>query len=148
MTAKEYLGQAYHIDERIESKLMQIESLKSLATRVTSVFSDMPHSSTPDNHRLEKIIADIIDLENEILNDVNELVDSKREVNSVINSVENPEHRTLLEMRYLSFQTWEQIAVKLGYDSRHIRRIHGNALQKIKISEKMSANVLECPVEM
>ena len=137
MTAKEYLSQAYHIDERIESKLTQIESLKSLATRVTSVFSDMPHSPTPNNHRLEKIIADIIDLENEILNDVNELVDSKREVNSVINFVENPEHRTLLEMRYLSFQTWEQIAVKLGCDVRHVYRLHGQILDKIK-------NFLEC----
>lgn len=133
MTAKEYLGQAYHIDERIESKLTQVESLKCLATRVTSVFSDMPHSSTPDNHRLEKIIAKIIDLENEIVADIDELVNVKREINKIINSVDNPEHRTLLEMRYLGFQTWEQIAVQLNHDSRHIRRIHGRALQEIKI---------------
>lgn len=132
MTAKEYLSQAYHIDERIESKLTQIETLKSLATRVTSVFSDMPHSSTPDNHRLEKIIADIIDLENEILDDVNELVDSKREVNSVINFVKNPEHRTLLEMRYLSFKNWESIAVELSLDLRWIYRLHSRALADIQ----------------
>lgn len=132
MTAKEYLNQAYHIDERIESKLTQIESLKSLATRVTSVFSDMPHSSSPDNQRLEKTIADIIDLENEILNDVNELVELKRKVNNIINFIENPEHRTLLEMRYLSFQTWEQIAVKLNCDVRHVYRLHGQTLVKIK----------------
>lgn len=95
MTAKEYLNQAYRIDERIDSKLKQIENLKSLATRVTSVFSDMPHSSTPDNQRLEKTIAEIVDLENEISTDIGRLIDLKREINSAINSVENPEHRTL-----------------------------------------------------
>ncbi|MDE7139082.1 MAG: hypothetical protein K2O29_11655, partial [Ruminococcus sp.] len=69
MTTKEYLNQAYQIDQRINSKLMQVESLRSLATRVTSVFSDMPHSSTPDNRRLEKTMDKIIDLKNEILDD-------------------------------------------------------------------------------
>lgn len=133
MTAKEYLEQAYQIDKRIESKLMQVESLKGLATRVTSVFSDMPHSSTSDNQRLEKTIAEIIDLENEVIIDIGRLINLKRKINSAINSVENPEHRTLLEMRYLSFQTWEQIAVQLNHDSRHIRRMHGRALQEIKI---------------
>lgn len=132
MTAKEYLNQAYHIDHRIESKLSQIESLKSLATRVTSVFSDMPHSPTPDNQRIQKTIADIVDLENEVSTDIEQLVNLKREINSAINSVENPEHRTILEMRYLGFQTWEQIATKLDCDVRHVYRLHGQTLVKIK----------------
>lgn len=146
MTAKEYLNQAYHIDHRIESKLSQIESLKSLATRVTSVFSDMPHSSSPDNQRLQKTIADIVDLENEVSTDIEQLVNLKREIKNTINQVQNEKYRTLLELRYLNFKSWEQIATSLGYDARHIRRIHGNALQKI--SEKMSANVLECPLKV
>lgn len=132
MTAKEYLEQAYCIDERIESKLMQIESLKSLAARVTSVFSDIPHSSTPDNQRLEKTIAEIIDLENEVIIDIGRLINLKRKINSAINSVDNPEHRTLLEMRYLNFMTWKQIATKIDCDVRHIYRLHGQALVKIK----------------
>ncbi len=136
MTAKEYLGQAYHIDKRIESKLTQVESLRSLATRVTSVFSDMPHGSTPDNHKFEKTIAKIIDLEKEINTDIDKLVDLKRDINQIIKQVENPKHKMLLEMRYLSFQTWEQIAVALNCDVRHIYRLHGESLKKIKISEK------------
>lgn len=33
MKIKEYLGQAYHIDHRINSKLEQISSLHDLATK-------------------------------------------------------------------------------------------------------------------
>lgn len=144
MTAKEYLGQAYHIDKRIESKLMQVESLRCLASKVTAVFNDMPHSSTPDNHKLEKTIAKIVDLEKEIDEDIDNLIDLKREINEVIKSIDDARHKTILEMRYLSFQTWEKIAVELGCDARHAKRLHGQALKNLKISEKcpeMSLNV-------
>lgn len=146
MTPKEYLEQAVYLDQRINSKLTQIENLRSLATKVTTVYSDSPHNPAPDCQRLEKTIAKIIDLENDINKDIDKLVDLKRDITKTIKKVQNEKYRTLLEMRYLSRQSWEQIAVQLGYDSRHIRRMHGWALQKIKISEKMSANVLECPV--
>ena len=46
MTAKEYLGQAYRIDQRINSKMEQIASLNLLAQKATTVFSDMPAIST------------------------------------------------------------------------------------------------------
>ena len=36
MTAKEYLGQAYRLDQRINSKLEQVGSLSDLATKVTT----------------------------------------------------------------------------------------------------------------
>lgn len=132
MTPKEYLNQAYHIDRRIECKLQQVESLRNLATRVTSVFSDMPHCTTTDNCKLEKTITKIIDLENEIDADIDRLVDLKKEISNVINSVENEEYRIILEMRYLNFRTWEEIAVALHYTVRWIYKLHSKALQKIK----------------
>lgn len=147
MTPKEYLEQAVYLDQRINSKLTQVENLRSLATKVTTVYSDSPHSSAPDCQRLEKTIAKIVDLENDINRDIDTLVDLKRDITETIKKVQNEKYRTLLEMRYLSCHSWEQIAVQLGYDSRHIRRMHGWALQKIKVPEKMSANVLECPVQ-
>ena len=40
MTTKEYLAQAYRINQRINSKLEQIVSLRELATKATSTLSD------------------------------------------------------------------------------------------------------------
>ena len=51
MTAKEYLGQAYRIDQRINSKMEQIASLNLLAQKATTVFNDMPGNSTRNIHR-------------------------------------------------------------------------------------------------
>lgn len=134
MTAKEYLSQAYRIDQRINSKLEQIVSLRALATKATSTLSDTPPSGTRNVHSMEDTIAKMVDLENEINVDIDTLVDLKRKLVSIIKKINNPEYQTLLELRYLCFKTWEQIAVEMGYSLQHIFRIHDKALKEISIS--------------
>jgi len=134
MTAKEYLGQAYRLDQRINSKLEQVMSLRDLATKATSTLSDVAPSGTRNVHRMEDIIVKIIDLENEINRDIDNLVDLKREMVSVIKAVSNTELQTLLELRYLCFKTWEQIAVIMGYDLRYIHKLHNRAVEECKIN--------------
>lgn len=134
MTAKEYLSQAYRIDQRINSKLEQIVSLRELATKATSTLSDTPPRGTRNIHSMEGVIAKMIDLEEEINKDIDTLIDLKREFVFIIKKISNPEYQTLLELRYLCFKTWEQIAVEMGYSLQHIFRIHDKALKKINIS--------------
>lgn len=131
MTKKEYLAQAYRIDQRINSKLEQIVSLRELATKATSTLSDTPPSGTRNVHSMEGIIVKMVELENEINADIDVLIDLKKEIMSCIKSINNPEQQTLLELRYLCFKTWEQIAVDMGYSLQHIFRIHDKALKEI-----------------
>lgn len=133
LTAKEYLSQAYRIDQRINSKLEQVKSLRELATEATATLSDMPRSQSPNFHRMEDFIAKALDLESEINADLKTLIDLKREVVTIIKCVERTELQTILEMRYLCFETWEEIAVALHYDLRHIHRLHGRALEEVDL---------------
>lgn len=136
MTAKEYLGQAYRIDQRINSKLEQLSSLRNLATKATSTLSDAPPSGTRNVHRMEDVIVKIVDMENEINADIDKLVDLKQEIMRIINAVENPEFHTLLELRYLCFKTWEEISVEMGYTMRHLYRMRDEAFKKIVVPTK------------
>ncbi len=49
--------------------------------------------------------------------------------------VDDPELQSLLEQRYLNFRTWEQIAVDMGYNVRHVYRMHDKALKKVRIPQ-------------
>lgn len=131
MTAKEYLGQAYRLDQRINSKLEQVLSLRDLTTKATATMSDMPGGGRRNVYKMQDIIAKIIDLENEINADIDQLVDLKREMVATIKSVTDPECQTLLELRFLCFKTWEQIAVDMGYSIQHIYRLRDKALTQI-----------------
>lgn len=130
MTAKEYLGQAYRIDQRINSKLEQVGSLRALATKATSTVSDTPPGGSRNVHSMEDIIVKIIDLENEINDEIDALVDLKREIMGVIRAIENLEYQTLLELRYLCFYSWEKIAVEMDYDLRYMHKLHRKALEQ------------------
>lgn len=131
-----YLGQAYRIDQRINSKLEQISSLRNLATKATSTLTDAPSSPNKNIHSMENVIIKIISLENEINTDIDDLIDLKREIVNLIKCIENPEYQTLLELRYLCFKTWEQIAVYMGYDLRYIHKLHSRALENMLIQYK------------
>ena len=93
MTAKEYLGQAYRIDQRINSKMEQIASLNLLAQKATTVFSDMPGNSTRNIHLMEDVIIKIVDMESEINADIDSLVDLKKEIAGVIRGFSRPGSR-------------------------------------------------------
>ncbi|MEG1149598.1 MAG: hypothetical protein RSD98_13515, partial [Niameybacter sp.] len=61
------------------------------------------------------------------------LVDLKREFMFIIKKVNNFEYQTLLELRYLCFKTWEQIAVDMDYGIDNIYKLHQKALRIINI---------------
>ena len=46
MNAKDFLSQARIFDEQVQSKLMQVEALKSMACRVTTVYGAEPVAHT------------------------------------------------------------------------------------------------------
>jgi hypothetical protein len=137
MSPKEYLSQARWLDMRISSKLLQVESLHSLATKASSTLSDTPHSGSRNVHRMEEIIYKIVALENEINEDIDKLVDLKRSITECIQSVEAMEYQSLLEKRYLCLMTWEQIAAENGCSVRNIHLMHGEALKKATIPENL-----------
>ena len=110
-------------------------SLRDLTTKATATMSDMPGGGSRNVYRMQDIIGKIIDLENEINADIDQLVDLKRDIVAIIKAVENPEDQTLLELRYLCFKTWEQIAVDMGYNVRHVYRLHDEALLKVSVPQ-------------
>lgn len=133
MTTKDYLGQAYRLDQRINSKLEQLASLNDLATKATTTLTGMPKNPNRASSNVADTIAKIIDLQIEINHDIDKLVDLKRDIVAVIKAVDNTECQTLLELRYLCFKSWEQIAVDMGYNVRHVYRMHDEAVSLVKV---------------
>ena len=133
MTARDYLSQAYRLDQRINSKLEQVESLNDLATKVSSTLTGMPKNPNRTTSTMADTVTKIIALQAEINNDIDRLVDLKREMVAVIKAVANTERQTLLELRYLCFKTWEQIAVEMDYTVRNVHLLHKEALKAVVV---------------
>ena len=135
MTAREYLSQAHRLDQRIDAKIAQIANLNELATKCTSTLTGMPRNPNRGSSTMADAVAKIVDLQAEINRDIDHLVDLKREMVTVIKAVAHIEHQTLLEKRYLCYQTWEQIAVDMGYSVRQVYRLHDEALEDVVVPQ-------------
>lgn len=133
MTAREYLSQTYYLDQRINSKIEQVESLNDLAKKAGCAISGMPRNPDRAVSSMANAVEKIVDLQAEINADIDRMVRLKAEIMKVIRQVDDPELQTLLEKRYLNFHTWGQIAADMGYNVRHLYRIHDRALLEIKI---------------
>ena len=105
--------------------------MRELTTKATATMSDMPGGGSRNVYKMQDIIGKIVDLENEINADIDQLVDLKREMVTAIKAVADPECQTLLELRFLCFKTWEQIAVEMNYSIQHIYRLRDKALKMV-----------------
>ena len=131
MTAKDYLGQAYRLDQRINNKLEQVSSLHELAIKATSTITDMPRAATPNTHSMEDIICKIVGLENEINAEIDRYIDLKKEIQLVIDTVPNLDERMVLIYRYIHNLTWSKIGQEFNADERTVRRWHQLALNHL-----------------
>lgn len=132
MNVKDYLEQAKYLDMRINSKVEQLSTLNDLATKCTVTLSDMPRNPNKGTSSMEDTIINIIGLQEEINRDIDNLVDLKREIMEVIKKVENVEYQTILENRYLSFMSWEKIAVEMKYSIQQIYRLRDKAQKEVE----------------
>lgn len=133
MTAKEYLQQAFKADRKIKLDIEKLSAMKSaLYGKSVDYSSDGSSSGTNENHT-EIAIAKIIDYESQINAEIDGLIDKRLEIESSINQIKDETLREILTRRYLLYQKWELIAVKMNYNVQWIYKLHGRALSKIKI---------------
>ena len=131
MTAKEYLGQAYRLDQRINSKLQQVESLRSLTQKVTASYDSEPVSHTRNVTSLEDTIIRLMEAKEQVNQQIDELVKLKMDIAALIDRVRNESYRLILEKRYLCFLPWDQIAADLHYSRRWVLNKHDRSVEVV-----------------
>ena len=133
MNAKEYLSQAWYLDKRIRTKERQLDWLRSHAVYVSPKLTEVPKAPSIRRSPVEEAVVRITELENEINESIAKLMRLKSEIADAIRSVNSMECETLLEMRYLAFLSWDQVAVQLGYSQDYIYHLHRKALALVRV---------------
>ena len=137
MTNKEYLRQAYRLDQRINSDIEEVARLREMASGISApALGDKVQTSRSGEAPFVRSVEKIMALEEKINQEIDLLVDLKEQIRGVITAVPDTDERMVLRYRYIQGLTWEQIGLEMNADERTIRRWHGNALLHITIPEK------------
>lgn len=67
-----------------------------------------------------------------------EMIKARQRAEKLIAAVSEQAQREVLTRRYIIGQRWEDIAVSMNYNLRHVYKIHGAALQKMALNGTIS----------
>ncbi len=137
MTAKEYLRQAYLLDQRINSHIKEKEEIRDMACSISSPkLGDKVQTSQEGEAPFTRSVYKLLELEQLINEEIDLLVDLKKQIHDVLEQVENPDSQMILRYRYVHNLTWEQIGMKLKIDRATAIRWHDSAMAKVILPEK------------
>lgn len=113
MTLKE-LSQLYYLNREIERDQERLEALKERASAPGSPSLDgMPKSPSFEN-RLERYIAEIIDLEAIIQAKITQCLHERNRLERYIAEIPDSLTRQIFQLRFINGLNWVQIALSIG----------------------------------
>lgn len=77
---------------------------------------------------LSDLAARVDDLQRDLLREAVRCVDLRRDITRRIDEMSSENEKLLLHLRYIRGFTFEEVADRMGYSTRHVIRMHGNAL--------------------
>ena len=122
-----YLRSAWYYQKKADFLNEKILVLRSKAQKITTSFQDVPTFGGFEDHR-QQVIAEMVDLEREYGKSMMMCRNKAKEIEFVIGLLENHQEKLVLEMRYLHYDNWLDIAINLNYSVQMIYKIHGRAL--------------------
>lgn len=130
---KEYLQKYQAAVVKADRLDNEIKKWRSTAERTTTTIRLVP-AGGGGGDRLQNAVEQIDSLTRELAEKRIETVRLRRDIEDVISTVEDERLQGLLRFRYIDGMTWEAIAVAMDYSWRQVIRLHGDALQAVKMS--------------
>ncbi len=138
--AKMYLNWAFYYKNKADVLKDKIDVLRSRAEKITASYQDVPVFGSFEDHR-QSTMAEMVDLERERKKMYHQCLAKVNEIRFVISMIDKPIPRLVLELHYVEFMGWDEIAFKLHYSVRHITNFHGYGLDNlVKINKKIVEN--------
>lgn len=132
MSVKEWLKRARIINNEIKQLNIAKQEAYDIATGTVAPNQERVQGSS--GNAMERKFITLLEYDLQISRQKERLLKCKAEILEAISYVEDARYRTLLIAYYVNCKSWEEIAVQMNYGIRQIYRLHGDALQKIKIA--------------
>lgn len=133
MNAKAFFEACCHLDAQIDAKLEELERTKSLALRITQVYSTEPRGGSQMD-RMAEAVAKIDELTDVINLEAVRLIERRSMMRRLIESLQDPCHRDVLTWRYRNRWSWARISEALGCKRMQTWRIHDRALDEAQLN--------------
>ena len=137
MDAKQYLNQAYDLEQKIRCDQDALEMLTEQSMSVSAVsYGERLFQSDNSNAGFVRAMHKKDRLKERIVKEMYLLMDLKDEILSTIETVPNIRERTVLQYRHFQNRTWQEIADKMYASRSTVIRWYENGVANVKLPEK------------
>lgn len=130
--AKEFLSRAYRIDQQIQSKLDQLSRIRGSVSGTGLCYGDVKVQTSGPVSLVENAVLKILEEERAINEEIDCLVEIRRQIRDVISRVDDVDCRLLLEKRNLLFKTWPEISREMNMCLRWTQTRYKDAVEKVQ----------------
>ena len=109
----------------------EIETLRASAMLPAIAMDGMPHGTNKSDYSSYAAMLD--DLMRKLNAELKRKWNARAEIMAAIEKLPNETEKLVLKFRYINGWKWERIAEMLGYEYRHVTRLHGNALSHLEL---------------
>ena len=131
MTAREYLEQIGKIEKLIKNKLIEKEQWYAIATNTVPQSYGEKVQTTGNPQKMAHAVERLVIIDDEINAEIDRLVDTKKEIISVIEQLGTEEY-DLLHTIYVQFYTLKEAAYKCCISYTNATTMHGRALKNVQ----------------
>ena len=132
VNAKEFLRQIKKLDTLIENKLAEVQKWKEIASNTSPNMVGEKVKSSGNPQKIADAIGRYIDLEREINQDIDKLIEAKKDVISVIEQLSATEYNVLHKV-YVQGFTFDEVAIACKRGRSWATTVHGRALKHVQI---------------
>lgn len=135
-----YLSRYRRLNQRIDRLLEEQSRWRERALKITPTLSQAPGgggSGSPIERPMDKVL----EIDVEINREIDTLQTIRQEIRETLNQLEDENLKLLMEYRYIDGLTWEQIAVKMHYGFQWVCKLHGRALNRLRVKEAIESDI-------
>lgn len=132
MTAKEYLRRIRDAESDLRSAEMDYQRARDDVMNLKAIEYDKDKISNSHIGDLSDAIAALEKYAARVSEQWDRLIVMREEAKAQIEQIADGRYREVLHRRYLQGESWEYIAVGMGYAYHHIHKLHGQALNEFE----------------
>lgn len=120
-----------HIE--INAKIRARDSLYSLVTGSAIRYDIDRVQTSPQGDKMDKILSKVADVDAMLEPRIDNASEMIAQAIEMIDSLSLPEYRAILTDYYINCYKWENVAELNSYSIQHTKKIHGDALNELRI---------------
>ena len=138
MTAKEYLRRVRDAESDLRSAEMDYQRARDDVMNLKAIEYDKDKVNNSHIGDLSDAIAALEKYAARVSEQWDRLIAMREEAKERIGEIADGRYREVLHRRYLQGESWEYIAVGMGYAFRTVLWLHGKALKQFEVPEKFA----------